>query len=314
MTMDAKSGERTRLPEEGNGLSPVEEAARSRQRTHRIGAVLRRVDLLSVAGGIIGIGALIALWQLLSPTLGLIRLPGPLVTYHAIVDNFGSSPFLASQGAGAGGIEAQLIATVVRMLEGVAIGAVAGIGIGIVMATLRPVELILRPPLEVLRVTPTLVAAPFLILWFGVSSAAQFALVAVFTFVTIQLNTFAAVRNLPPQTLAYAATMGASRWVTMRKVILPAIMPELIGGLRVIIQIGWGLEIVAELIGAQTGIGHMMEAAFELYRTDIVFAGIILISVVAIVTDWLLRLVMYRMTRWSEGAAQGEGYGLGVSA
>jgi ABC-type nitrate/sulfonate/bicarbonate transport system permease component len=102
----------------------------------------------------------------------------------------------------------------------------------------------------------------------------------------------------------------------MRKVMVPGILPELVGGLRVIIQIGWGLELVSELIGAQVGIGHMMESAFEVYRTDIVFAGIIWISLIALVTDWLLKFVLYRMTKWSEGiatSAQAEGFGLGIS-
>jgi ABC-type nitrate/sulfonate/bicarbonate transport system permease component len=184
------------------------------------------------------------------------------------------------------------------------------------MATVKPIELVLRPALECLRVTPTLVAAPFLIMWFGVSSAAQFALVAVFTFVTIQLNAFTAVLNLRPEILRYAATLGADKWTTMRRVMVPAIMPELVGGLRVIIQIGWGLELVAELIGAQTGVGHMIKSAFEIYRTDIVFAGILWISLLAVLTDWLLKLVLYRMTRWSEGAAslKTEAHGLGISA
>jgi ABC-type nitrate/sulfonate/bicarbonate transport system permease component len=274
----------------------------------------RRVDPLGLVGGILGIGAVILIWQLESRSLGAIRLPSPLATYHAMVDNFSTSAVIASQGGGTGGIKAQLIATVLRMVEGVTIGAILGIAVGIAMATVKPLELILRPPLECLRVTPTLVAAPFLILWFGVSAAAQFAVVAVFTFVTIQLNSFTAVRNLPPATLNYGATLGAKRWATMRKVMIPGIMPELIGGLRIIIQIGWGLELVSELIGAQTGIGHMMETAFAIYRTDLVFAGILWISALAVLTDWIMKLILYRMTRWSEGVAQAEGFGLGIGA
>lgn len=261
-------------------------------------ARLRRPDLL----GLVGIGGLIGAWALLSPQLDPIRLPSVGTTVSTMVTQLLSSDVIASQGGGAGGIAANLAVTVGRTFIGVAIGATVGIAVGLLIAEVGVLRLLLRPPLEVLRVVPSLVAAPFLILWFGLSPAAQFGLVAVYSMLVLQLNTYDAVRNLPPRFAQFSATLGASRARILRTVTAPAITPELIGGLRVSLQLAWGLEVVAELIGAQRGIGRMMASANSLFRTDIVIAGILWLAAVAVLTDWALKRFLYQRTSWSEGA------------
>jgi ABC-type nitrate/sulfonate/bicarbonate transport system permease component len=248
---------------------------------------------------LLGVGALVGLWYLASPKLGPLRLPSPTVTFSTMIHEFLHSRVINAGYGGSGGILAQLIPTVQRTLEGVAIGGVLGLAIGVLMASVEQLRMVVQPPLEALRLTPSLVAAPFLVLWFGVSSTAEIGLVAVYTFVTLQVYAFTAVRNVAPEYLDFAATLGASRWRTIRTVILPAILPELIGGLRVILQLAWGLEIVAELLGAQRGIGHMISSMLYLFRTDIIIAGILWVAIVAVVTDWLVKVITYRVTRWA---------------
>jgi ABC-type nitrate/sulfonate/bicarbonate transport system permease component len=137
----------------------------------------------------------------------------------------------------------------------------------------------------------------------GVGTWPQFILIAGYTLVTIQVNAFTAVVNLSPESQNFARTLGASGWRLIRTTILPPILPELLGGVRVTLQLAWGLAVVAELLGAKKGIGEMMAIMNQVFQTNYIIAGILWIAVVAVVSDWLLRLLFIRVTRWSPGAA-----------
>ena len=269
---------------------------------------LRRVASWLDPLGVLGLLSLLALWFLVSAQLGDVRLPSPTVTLDAMLDNFTSSTVMASQGLGEGGIFGQLGITIFRTVAGVAIGGALGVAIGVLMASSRRIQLLLRPPLETLRLTPSLVAAPFLVLWFGTSAWAQMGLVAFYSLITLQLSAYAAVKNLAPYYARYARTLGATPRQVMRTVTLPGIVPELVGAFRVVLQLGWGLELVAELIGAQRGIGRMMSSMQSIFRTDLVIAGIVWIAIAAVIVDWLVKVAMHRATRWSEEHAGGESW------
>lgn len=255
-----------------------------------------RLDPLAL----VGIGALIGLWYLCASSLGPLRLPNPTVVWEAFKENLTGSALMEAQGLGGGGILGQLGVTIFRTILGVSIGGFAGIVIGVTMANIRKLDLFLRPPLEILRLTPSLVAVPFLVLWFGTSSIGQISLVVFYSLVTMQLSAYSAVTNLPPWTANFARSLGATRRRVMWTVTLPAILPELVGAILVVLQLGWGLELVAEIVGAQRGIGRMMSSMQSLFRTELVIAGLLLIALVAVIADKIIRALMYRVTRWAE--------------
>lgn len=270
--------------------------ARPRSRPWRLPRLLRLVDPLAL----VGLGALLVVWIVMAGQLGQLRLPSPSVTWQSVIDNFSSSQLLSAQGLGRGGIRAQLLPTIGRTVGGVALGALLGVAIGVAMASSRTLRLLVRPPLELLRLTPSLVAAPFLVLWFGVSPLAQIGLIVFYSFVTLQLSAYQAVNNLLPQYAQYARTLGASRRRVLWTVTLPAIVPELVGAIRVVLQLGWGLVVVSELIGAQRGLGRMMASMDAILRTDLVLGGILLIAFVAIVLDVLIKALLSRLISWSD--------------
>ena len=211
---------------------------------------------------------------------------------------------IEAQGGGEDGLAAHLWATIVRTFIGVVVGGVAGIALGLMLFAARPLRLLLGPPIETFRLTPSLVAAPFLVLWFGVSSTAQIGLVAVYSLVTMQLYAFSAAQGVSVDHARFAATLGAGRLRIVRTVLLPAILPELIGGLRAVLQLSWGLEVIAGFIGAQRDIGFVMSSMAQIYRTDLIFAAVIVLALTAIVADALLRIATYRATRWHVGSGQ----------
>ena len=262
--------------------------------------MLTRVDPLAL----VGLGALLGIWFAVSPAVGPLRLPSPGTTFDAMINEFLSSNVIASQNAGDRGISLHLGVTIQRVLEGFVIGTILGVPTGMIMASIERLRLVIQPPLEALRLTPSLVAVPFLVLWFGLSSFAQVGLIAFYTFVTVQVYAFNAVSNLKPEYKMFAASLGAGRLRTLRTVVFPGMLPELVGGLRVTLQLAWGLVVVAELIGAQRGIGQLIQSMLFLLRIEIIVAAILWVAVVAVVFDWLFKLVLYRMTRWTESIGE----------
>lgn len=153
--------------------------------------------------------------------------------------------------------------------------------------------------MEVLRLVPSLIAVPFLVLWFGVGALPQFILIVGYTALVMQLAVYLAVRDFPPHYLAYAQTLGASRRAVIVTVVLPGTLPELLGTLRVTLQLAWGLTVVAELLGSERGIGTMMLTMSKVFRTDFVIAGVVLLALMAWLIDLLFRALMSRTMPWS---------------
>lgn len=249
--------------------------------------------------GVAGALLLLALWTWLSSWTVPTRLPGPDAVLRVLVDSLVSSPVIQAQGGGSGGFLPHVWATFWHTVVAVAAGGVIGCALGWALATVEGLRWLLQPPIEVLRLVPSLVAVPFFVLWFGIGPVPQFALIVGYTVLVMQVAAYTAVRDFPPHVRRYAQTLGAGRWAVARTVLLPGALPGLLGSLRVTLQLAWGLAIVAELLGAQVGVGRVMSSAARLFRTDYVMAGVIWVSVVAMVTDAVFRWLIRRATAWS---------------
>lgn len=252
-----------------------------------------------VLTGALGIAAFVGLWAWLSTQTVPTRLPAPVAVWNVLTQTLTDSPVIAAQGGGDGGFLPHVWATLWHTLAAVTIGAVLGCLLGWVFATAAPARWFLQAPIEILRLVPSLIAVPFLVLWFGIGPVPQFVLIIGYTALVMQVATFTVVRDFPPHVLNYARTLGAGRWSAAATVLLPGALPNLLGSLRVTLQLAWGLAVVAELMGAQVGIGRVMSSAAVLFRTDYVVAGVIWIAAIAAATDGLFRWAIHTITAWS---------------
>jgi ABC-type nitrate/sulfonate/bicarbonate transport system permease component len=123
-------------------------------------------------------------------------------------------------------------------------------------------------------------------------------MVAFYCFFMMIINTVSAVANTSPIYTDYARTLGASKVRVYWTVILPAIVPELIGGIRVVIGVSWGIQIVTELMGAQQGMGQVFSMAIPMQALDLIIASILWITLLAAATDLLFLVVARAFTRW----------------
>jgi ABC-type nitrate/sulfonate/bicarbonate transport system permease component len=255
---------------------------------------LRRIAL-----GAVGLIAFISVWWLVSTAMDPLQLPAPDAVASAAVPLLFHSDALATQfGSGNGGILPHLLISLLRLLLGTTLGVALGVAIGLAMTYERRVAWLLDLPTRILRAVPPLAVIPFVLVWFGTSAVSQVFVVALYILLLVLVSTTNAVANVRPVHARFAQTMGATKAQTYRQVVLPAILPELIGGLRVALAFAWGLLVVAELVGGNHGIGRVLSLLVPLLQTPDLIAAILWIVLVAVLVDWLFMRVERYLLRW----------------
>ena len=216
-----------------------------------------------------------------------------MLTMHAIQD-----PIIRSQGGGTHGFLPHVAATVVHVLVGVLSGASVGILVGWALAQ-RPV---LRhhgePLLEALRVIPPLILIPFVLVAVGPIELSQFLVVGVYAALSMLVHTLNAMKRIPYGYRVIARLHGASQWQTLRTLTLPACLPELLAGLRITLAVSLGIAIVAEYLGAPSGIGRVLKFSLSFARTDLMFVGLAWVALVGWMFDLLVDRVVLRRINW----------------
>jgi ABC-type nitrate/sulfonate/bicarbonate transport system permease component len=246
----------------------------------------------------VGVAVIVAIWWGGSRLIGHVRLPTPPVVISAGYNMLRFDPRLASNPGMGSTIVYPLWFTTEHAMIGLVVGSLVGIALGAWLGWSETVRLVVEWPLEMLRVAPPLIAAPFLLFWFGIGALAQFLLVGMYAAFVITIGTFTAIKNMAPVYAAFAGTLGASRSRIYARIVLPAIVPELIGPLRVANALAWGLEIVAELLGAQNGMGRVFDIYLGYFYTQGTIAGILWLSFLAVVSDRVLYGILRFATRW----------------
>jgi ABC-type nitrate/sulfonate/bicarbonate transport system permease component len=197
-------------------------------------------------------------------------------------------------------LPAAILTTLTMTLTGFAIGTVFGTLMGLTMAYSRVVREFLGTVFDFLRPVPVFALIPLFILWFGIGRAPQIALIAMGTSVVLGVTTLEAIRNVPSIYVRAALTLGGTRQHIYRTVIVPYIVPHLVGAIRVAAAASWGLDVAAEFMGSQQGLGYLIIMQQVYLRT----AGIILLvavySTLAVITDTIIALIEARVTRWTE--------------
>ncbi|MBE7209459.1 MAG: ABC transporter permease subunit, partial [Gluconacetobacter diazotrophicus] len=133
----------------------------------------------------------------------------------------------------------------------------------------------------------------------------KIALVALGAAVPIYLNLHKGIRAVDPKLLEMARTLRLSRFATVRAVVLPGALPDLLVGLRFSVAISWLMLVVAEQVNASSGIGHMMMDAEDFLRTDIILVGLAVYALLGLLSDTAVRLAERRLLRWRPVAGQG---------
>jgi sulfonate transport system permease protein len=200
-----------------------------------------------------------------------------------------------------GALQSNLITSLQRVIEGLAIGVTVGVLLAVVCGLFWVGEDLLDPVIQVARFVPILGLVPLAIIWFGVGELPKVFLIALGCVFPVYINTFAAIRGIDMKLVEAGQTFGLNRWGLVRKVILPGALPGFLVGLRFALAGSWIIIVVAEEINAQSGLGYLITQAQTTNRTDIMMLGLAIYGLIGLVVDAIVRLLERRLLAWRRG-------------
>ena len=230
----------------------------------------------------LGFLGVLAIWSALSYShiVAPLFLPTPTEALRALWDLFIHYGFLRD-----------VWASTYRILAGFAIAAVVGVPLGVLMGSFKLFEALFERLIGVIRYLPASAFIPLFILWIGIGDAEKIAVIVFGSFFPLVLLIMDVAANVPRDFLDIAYTLGASRWQVFWKVLIPASLPGIVESLRTILGWAWTYLIVAELVAAETGIGHVILQSQRYIETPRIIAGIVTIGVLGLISDALFKLL-----------------------
>jgi NitT/TauT family transport system permease protein len=197
---------------------------------------------------------------------------------------------------GNGELWTHLIASLRRLFIGFWVGLVPALILGVVMGLSRPVRAAFGPLVSGTYPIPKSALLPLILLIFGLGESSKIVMVAIGVFYPVVLNTVAGVLQVAPVYYEVANNFGASKWQVFKTVAVPGAMPNIMTGVELGAGLGLILIAIAEMVGAQSGLGFMIWNAWQLYSVETMYVGLLVIAVIGYALSLLLgevaRLVM----------------------
>jgi sulfonate transport system permease protein len=271
-------------PAPPGGIGLTRPAAVSRRRSPvRVPRLARRV---------IGPLLVLLLWYLVC-SAGLfssVEVASPLAVADAARE-------LWSQGV----LQSNLLVSLQRVAAGLLIGVAAGAALATISGLFWIGEDLLDPVIQATRSVPILGLVPLVIIWFGVGETPKVFLIALGCLFPVYINTHAAIRGVDLKLVEAGQTFGLRRWGLVRRVILPGSLPGFLVGLRFALVGCWIIDVVAEEINAQSGLGYLINQAQATDRTDIMFLCLAIYAIVGLLADALVRALERVLLAWRNG-------------
>jgi NitT/TauT family transport system permease protein len=245
----------------------------------------RRARLLSLMGLLTFLGA----WCVLSygNIVPSVILPSPTEVVQAF-------PVLHFEEA----LVRSALRSLYRVYMGFLLSAVVAIPLGLLMGTFPAVKHFFTPLVDPLRFLPISALVPLFIVWFGIDEMQKIVFLFVGIFVYLLPLVVEAVENVDEVYLQTATTLGAGRAQLIRHVLVPGSLPAIGEALRVMNGIGWTYVILAEVINARYGLGYLITTAGKRSHVDQIFALVLVILFIGVVTDWMIRIVNRQLFHW----------------
>ncbi len=188
--------------------------------------------------------------------------------------------------------------SLLRAVAGFAIGGAIGFALGTLVGFSRIAEAAIDRSVQMIRAIPFLAALPLVIVWLGVGEAEKIFLVALGVTFPIYINTTLGIRQVDPKLIELGRIQGLGTVELIRRIILPGALPSILTGVRYALATAWLALVVAETIGAQSGIGFLAMDAREFLRTDVIVLTIVIYALIGVAADAIARLLERRLLAW----------------
>lgn len=212
-------------------------------------------------------------------------LPSPQDTWSALVDNVG---YLAGH----------TWVTTLETVIGFAIAAVVGIGMAVIMVYSKTTERTFYPIILFAQVIPKIAIAPLFVVWLGFGPEPKILVAVLMAFFPIVIAGISGLRSVDPEALELASIMGGSRLKIFVKIRFPAALPELMSGLKVAATLAVTGAVVGEFVGSNAGLGYVILQANGLLDTAMLFAALIIMSLLGVILFLLLEVIERLTIPW----------------
>lgn len=240
---------------------------------------------------VLGLGIVLLGWSLLTYT-GFVQsffLPTPTNVLFSII-------LLLTKGS----LLADIVASVYRILLGFLLSLIIALPLGIALGVSQKFEALIEPLIAFIRYIPPSAFIPLAIIWFGIGEVEKIVILflAVAPYLTLLIADI--VINTRRDLVEAALTLGASSQAIITKVIFPNALPGIWDSLRIMLGVAWSFVIIAEIVGASSGLGHLIIESQRFLRTDYIFATIVVIGCFGLATDYFFKITYKIFFPWTE--------------
>lgn len=235
------------------------------------------------------LAALIALWWIVVVQTESVIFPTPLQVVTGTLE-------LAEDGT----LWEHIGASLFRVGTGFGLAALVAIPLGLWMGRVDGAYITLNPIFQILRPISPIAWIPLAILWFGVGNVSPIFLIFIAAVFPMIVQTASGVHTIERRYLRAAENFGVSKTTLFRQVIIPAVLPEIIVGMRIALGVAWLVVVAAEMIALRSGLGYLiMDSRNAGNRYDLVIAGMIIIGLIGLLLDGATRLLeRLKTVRW----------------
>jgi nitrate/nitrite transport system permease protein len=257
-----------------------------------------RALLLAVLPPLLGVGLLVLVWQLVSANNG--NFPSPAVTWEAAVKLF-SDPFY-SNGPNDQGIGWNILASLKRVALGFGLAAAAGIPLGFLIGRSRFLAGMCNPIVSLLRPVSPLAWLPIGLLVFKAANPAAIWAIFICSIWPMIINTAVGVQRVPQDYMNVARVLNLSEWKIFTKILLPAVLPYMLTGVRLAIGTAWLVIVAAEMLTGGVGIGFWVWDEWNNLNVPHILIAIVVIGVVGLVLEQALVALARAVTYEESGS------------
>jgi ABC-type nitrate/sulfonate/bicarbonate transport system permease component len=246
------------------------------------------------AAGWLGLLAVAALWQLVA-----------VILHKTVFPTFGSAMAAVGQVLGGPVLTRDILPSIARALAGFGISGVIGIVAGLTLGYARRIGDYCTAVIDFLRSLPAPLLVPLAIVLLGLGGRMVVAVVVAAAVWPVLINAFDAARRTEPLYLDAARACGLHGLPLLRVVLLPAALPMVLAGLRIALSTSLAVLVVAEMLGASSGIGYFIQDAQQTFQVPQTYAGIIVLAALGWIFDTAFLFAEHRLLRWEKALTGG---------
>ncbi|MFM9883869.1 MAG: ABC transporter permease [Burkholderiales bacterium] len=241
------------------------------------------------------LAAFVAVWHFYVQWSGVSKfiIPPPIAVWESLLDLISSPSTLRHTWI-----------TLYETLAGFVIACIVGVGLGTVLGKTPWLERAVNPFIVATQVVPKVALVPLFILWFGFGPESKIIIAAVLAFFPILTNTMLGVKSIDLGHKDVMTVLNASRWQAFLTLELPSSLPAIVTGMEVGIVLAIIGAVVGEYLGGSTGLGHLAVASLNDFKVGMMFAVIILLTLIGFVLYMLIGLLRRVLTPWHESAVR----------